>query len=94
MSVYVLHTLFSDSTVDYYARCLHWYYALLKHTSHVYVCVLNRGKQKDYRWDNKQGSDVYCWFVHNSGKGFIDGHYTSYIVPTLDSFLPLSECVR
>lgn len=52
------------------------------------VCVLNRGKQKDYRWDKKQGSDVYCWFIHNSGKGFIDGHYTSYIVPTLDSFLP------
>ncbi|XP_060758969.1 inter-alpha-trypsin inhibitor heavy chain H2 [Neoarius graeffei] len=50
--------------------------------------TVTRGKQKDYRWDNKQGSDVYCWFVHNSGKGFIDGHYTSYIVPTLDSFLP------
>lgn len=53
------------------------------------MCVLNRGKQKDYRWDRKQGSDVYCWFVHNSGKGFVDGHYTNYIVPTLDSFLPL-----
>lgn len=49
---------------------------------------VTRGKQKDYRWDKKQGSDVYCWFIHNSGKGFIDGHYTSYIVPTLDSFLP------
>ncbi|MCJ8743223.1 hypothetical protein PDJAM_G00091400 [Pangasius djambal] len=50
--------------------------------------TVTRGKQKDYRWDKKQGSDVYCWFVHNSGKGFIDGHYTSYIVPNLDSFLP------
>ncbi|KAF4079575.1 hypothetical protein AMELA_G00179680 [Ameiurus melas] len=49
--------------------------------------TVTRGKQKDYRWDKKQGSDVYCWFIHNSGKGFIDGHYTSYIVPTLDSFL-------
>uniref|UniRef100_A0AAR2KK29 Inter-alpha-trypsin inhibitor heavy chain 2 n=1 Tax=Pygocentrus nattereri TaxID=42514 RepID=A0AAR2KK29_PYGNA len=34
------------------------------------------------------GSDVYCWFVHNSGKGFIDGHYSNYIVPDLNSFLP------
>ncbi|KAK3517366.1 hypothetical protein QTP70_004686 [Hemibagrus guttatus] len=51
--------------------------------------TVTRGKQKDYRWDRKQGTDVYCWFVHNSGKGFIDGHYTSYIVPNLDSFLPL-----
>ncbi|KAG7320253.1 hypothetical protein KOW79_016106 [Hemibagrus wyckioides] len=50
--------------------------------------TVTRGKQKDYRWDRKQGTDVYCWFIHNSGKGFIDGHYTSYIVPNLDSFLP------
>ncbi|KAM9467432.1 inter-alpha-trypsin inhibitor heavy chain H2 [Clarias gariepinus] len=50
--------------------------------------TVTRGKQKDYQWNRKQGSDVYCWFVHNSGKGFIDGHYTSYIVPSLDSFLP------
>ncbi|MCI4388978.1 hypothetical protein PGIGA_G00092290 [Pangasianodon gigas] len=50
--------------------------------------TVTRGKQKDYRWDKKQGSDVHCWFVHNSGKGLIDGHYTSYIVPNLDSFLP------
>ncbi|XP_066523321.1 inter-alpha-trypsin inhibitor heavy chain H2 [Hoplias malabaricus] len=50
--------------------------------------TVTRGWQKDYRRDKKHGSDVYCWFVHNSGKGFIDGHYTNYIVPDLDSFLP------
>lgn len=50
------------------------------------VCVYNRGWQKDYRQDRKYGSDVFCWFIHNSGKGFIDGHYTNYIVPELDSF--------
>ncbi|XP_068611633.1 inter-alpha-trypsin inhibitor heavy chain H2 [Brachionichthys hirsutus] len=49
---------------------------------------VTRGWQKDYRADRKRGSDVYCWFVHNSGKGFIDGHYSDYIVPGLDSFLP------
>lgn len=46
-----------------------------------------RGWQKDYRHDKKRGSNVYCWFIHNSGKGFIDGHYTDYIVPNLNSFL-------
>uniref|UniRef100_A0A8C7CK17 Inter-alpha-trypsin inhibitor heavy chain 2 n=1 Tax=Oncorhynchus kisutch TaxID=8019 RepID=A0A8C7CK17_ONCKI len=51
--------------------------------------VVTRGWQKDYRRDQKRGSDVFCWFIHNSGKGFIDGHYTNYIVPRLDSFLPL-----
>uniref|UniRef100_A0A667ZUV2 Inter-alpha-trypsin inhibitor heavy chain 2 n=1 Tax=Myripristis murdjan TaxID=586833 RepID=A0A667ZUV2_9TELE len=50
--------------------------------------VVTRGWQKDYRRDKKRGSDVYCWFIHNSGKGFIDGHYTDYIVPHLNSFLP------
>ncbi|XP_036433153.1 inter-alpha-trypsin inhibitor heavy chain H2 [Colossoma macropomum] len=50
--------------------------------------TVTRGWQKDYRNDKKHGSDVYCWFVHNSGKGFIDGHYSNYIVPDLDSFLP------
>ncbi|XP_052410357.1 inter-alpha-trypsin inhibitor heavy chain H2 [Carassius gibelio] len=48
---------------------------------------VTRGWQKDYRRDKKRGSDVYCWFIHNSGKGFIDGSYTSYILPQLDSFL-------
>lgn len=49
--------------------------------------LVTRGWQKDYRRDKKRGSDVYCWFVHNSGKGFIDGHYTDYIVRDLNSFL-------
>ncbi|XP_029317778.1 inter-alpha-trypsin inhibitor heavy chain H2 [Cottoperca gobio] len=48
---------------------------------------VTRGWQKDYRHDKKHGSNVYCWFIHNSGKGFIDGHYTDYIVPNLNSFL-------
>ncbi|XP_056878996.1 inter-alpha-trypsin inhibitor heavy chain H2 [Takifugu flavidus] len=48
---------------------------------------VTRGWQKDYRQDKKRGSNIYCWFIHNSGKGFIDGHYTDYIVPQLHSFL-------
>ncbi|XP_038595144.1 inter-alpha-trypsin inhibitor heavy chain H2 [Micropterus salmoides] len=48
---------------------------------------VTRGWQKDYRHDERHGSNVYCWFIHNSGKGFIDGHYTDYIVPNLTSFL-------
>nr|XP_046235574.1 inter-alpha-trypsin inhibitor heavy chain H2 [Scatophagus argus] len=48
---------------------------------------VTRGWQKDYRLDKRRGSNVHCWFVHNSGKGFIDGHYTDYIVPHLNSFL-------
>jgi len=50
--------------------------------------LVTRGWQKDYRRDTKRGSNVYCWFIHNSGKGFIDGHYTDYILPDLNSFLP------
>ncbi|TRY94511.1 hypothetical protein DNTS_003538 [Danionella cerebrum] len=50
--------------------------------------AVTRGWQKDYRQDRKRGSNVYCWFIHNSGKGFIDGHYSSYILPQLNSFLP------
>ncbi|MBN3302820.1 ITIH2 inhibitor, partial [Amia calva] len=49
--------------------------------------AVTRGWQKDYRADKVHGSDVYCWFIHNSGKGFIDGNYKNYIVPQLDSFL-------
>uniref|UniRef100_A0A7N8XQP6 Inter-alpha-trypsin inhibitor heavy chain 2 n=1 Tax=Mastacembelus armatus TaxID=205130 RepID=A0A7N8XQP6_9TELE len=49
--------------------------------------LVTRGWQKDYRHDKKRGSNIYCWFIHNSGKGFIDGHYTDYIVPDLNSFL-------
>uniref|UniRef100_A0A8C9ZPU2 Inter-alpha-trypsin inhibitor heavy chain 2 n=1 Tax=Sander lucioperca TaxID=283035 RepID=A0A8C9ZPU2_SANLU len=49
--------------------------------------LVTRGWQKDYRHDKRHGSNIYCWFIHNSGKGFIDGHYTDYIVPNLNSFL-------
>ncbi|XP_053271011.1 inter-alpha-trypsin inhibitor heavy chain H2 isoform X2 [Pleuronectes platessa] len=49
--------------------------------------LVTRGWQKDYRRDKRRGSNIYCWFIHNSGKGFIDGHYTDYIVPNLHSFL-------
>lgn len=46
-----------------------------------------RGVQKDYRTDRVLGTDVLCWFVHNSGKGFLDGHYRDYLVPHLYSFM-------
>ncbi|NXT29333.1 ITIH2 inhibitor, partial [Syrrhaptes paradoxus] len=49
--------------------------------------TVTKGLQKDYRTDRVLGTDVQCWFVHNSGKGFIDGHYKDYLVPTLYSFL-------
>uniref|UniRef100_A0A673TZ70 Inter-alpha-trypsin inhibitor heavy chain 2 n=1 Tax=Suricata suricatta TaxID=37032 RepID=A0A673TZ70_SURSU len=49
--------------------------------------TVTRGLQKDYRADRLFGTDVSCWFVHNSGKGFIDGHYKDYLVPQLYSFL-------
>ncbi|XP_034366318.1 inter-alpha-trypsin inhibitor heavy chain H2 isoform X1 [Arvicanthis niloticus] len=49
--------------------------------------TVTRGMQKDYRTDIVFGTDVPCWFVHNSGKGFIDGHYKDYFVSQLYSFL-------
>ncbi|MBZ3885532.1 Inter-alpha-trypsin inhibitor heavy chain H2, partial [Sciurus carolinensis] len=49
--------------------------------------TVTRGFQKDYRTDIVFGTDVSCWFVHNSGKGFIDGHYKDYFVPHLYSIL-------
>uniref|UniRef100_A0A8C6R8A6 Inter-alpha trypsin inhibitor, heavy chain 2 n=1 Tax=Nannospalax galili TaxID=1026970 RepID=A0A8C6R8A6_NANGA len=49
--------------------------------------TVTRGLQKDYRTDIVFGTHVPCWFVHNSGKGFIDGNYRDYIVPQLYSFL-------
>lgn len=49
--------------------------------------LVTRGWQKDYRHDKRRGSSIYCWFIHNNGKGFIDGHYTDYIVPEPRSFL-------
>ncbi|KAK5849054.1 hypothetical protein PBY51_008728 [Eleginops maclovinus] len=51
--------------------------------------LVTRGWQQDYRNDTRRGSSIYCWFIHNSGKGFIDGHYTDYIVPNLNSFLQM-----
>ncbi|XP_072858615.2 inter-alpha-trypsin inhibitor heavy chain H2 isoform X2 [Pogona vitticeps] len=48
--------------------------------------TVTRGLQKDYRMDRALGTDVPCWFVHNSGKGFLDGPYTDYLVPTLYSY--------
>ncbi|XP_053262791.1 inter-alpha-trypsin inhibitor heavy chain H2 isoform X4 [Podarcis raffonei] len=48
--------------------------------------TVTRGVQKDYRLDRVFGTAVRCWFVHNSGKGFLDGHYTDYLVPTLYSY--------
>ncbi|XP_067915616.1 inter-alpha-trypsin inhibitor heavy chain H2 isoform X2 [Heterodontus francisci] len=49
--------------------------------------TVTRGWQKDYRTDAVNGTDVHCWFVHNGGKGFIDGHFKNYLVPHLHSFL-------
>ncbi|OXB64338.1 hypothetical protein ASZ78_004971 [Callipepla squamata] len=49
--------------------------------------TVTRGLQKDYRTNRVFGTDVQCWFVHNSGKGFIEGHYKDYLVPHLYSFL-------
>uniref|UniRef100_A0A4W3JBM3 Inter-alpha-trypsin inhibitor heavy chain 2 n=1 Tax=Callorhinchus milii TaxID=7868 RepID=A0A4W3JBM3_CALMI len=50
--------------------------------------TVTRGLQKDYRLNVVNGTDVHCWFIHNSGKGFIDGHYKDYLVPFLHRFLP------
>ncbi|XP_008167801.2 inter-alpha-trypsin inhibitor heavy chain H2 [Chrysemys picta bellii] len=49
--------------------------------------TVTSGLQKDYRTDQVFGTNVHCWFVHNSGKGFIDGHYKDYLVPHLYSLL-------
>ncbi|XP_048462354.1 inter-alpha-trypsin inhibitor heavy chain H3-like [Rhincodon typus] len=45
--------------------------------------TVTRGWQKDYRLDSKWGANITCWFVHNNGKGFIDGTYTDYVVSSL-----------
>uniref|UniRef100_A0A8C5S0F3 Inter-alpha-trypsin inhibitor heavy chain 2 n=1 Tax=Laticauda laticaudata TaxID=8630 RepID=A0A8C5S0F3_LATLA len=49
--------------------------------------TVTRGLQKDYRLDRVFGTNVQCWFVHNNGKGFLDGHYRDYLVPNLYSYL-------
>uniref|UniRef100_UPI00398EACDF inter-alpha-trypsin inhibitor heavy chain H3-like n=1 Tax=Pristiophorus japonicus TaxID=55135 RepID=UPI00398EACDF len=45
--------------------------------------IVTRGWQKDYRLDPKRGTNIPCWFIHNNGKGFIDGTPTDYIVSSL-----------
>ncbi|XP_032893214.1 inter-alpha-trypsin inhibitor heavy chain H3-like isoform X2 [Amblyraja radiata] len=53
---------------------------------------VTRGSQKDHRLNLKQGTKVSCWFVHDNGKGFIDGIPTDYVVPSLfDYFYPSGE---
>uniref|UniRef100_A0A8C4SE56 Inter-alpha-trypsin inhibitor heavy chain 2 n=1 Tax=Erpetoichthys calabaricus TaxID=27687 RepID=A0A8C4SE56_ERPCA len=47
---------------------------------------VTRGWQKYYGTDPVNGTDVYCWFIHNNGKGIIDGHFMDYVVPSLNSF--------
>ncbi|CAH2275549.1 inter-alpha-trypsin inhibitor heavy chain H2 [Pelobates cultripes] len=49
--------------------------------------TVTRGVQKEYQTNGGEANDVPCWFVHNNGKGFIDGHYKDYIVSSLYSFL-------
>ncbi|XP_058046812.1 inter-alpha-trypsin inhibitor heavy chain H2 isoform X2 [Ahaetulla prasina] len=49
--------------------------------------TVTRGLQKDYRSDRVFGTNVQCWFIHNNGKGFLDGHYRDYLVPNLYSYL-------
>ncbi|XP_073475539.1 inter-alpha-trypsin inhibitor heavy chain H2 [Aquarana catesbeiana] len=48
--------------------------------------TVTRGMQKEYQHNHLLGTKVTCWFVHNNGKGFIDGHYRDYTVPQLYSF--------
>ncbi|XP_056380156.1 inter-alpha-trypsin inhibitor heavy chain H3-like isoform X2 [Hyla sarda] len=50
------------------------------------LLTVTRGAQKDYRKDHKNGIKIPCWFVHNNGKGLIDGTHTDYIVPDIFSF--------
>ncbi|KAG8440039.1 hypothetical protein GDO86_006000 [Hymenochirus boettgeri] len=47
--------------------------------------TVTRGMQKNYDTNPGMPTQVQCWFVHNNGKGFIDGHYRDYIVPQLYS---------
>ncbi|XP_067325430.1 inter-alpha-trypsin inhibitor heavy chain H2 isoform X3 [Anolis sagrei] len=49
--------------------------------------TVTRGVQKDYRLNRVFGTGVHCWFVHNNGKGFLDGNYRDYLVPSLYSYL-------
>ncbi|XP_048462661.1 inter-alpha-trypsin inhibitor heavy chain H3-like [Rhincodon typus] len=44
---------------------------------------VTRVSEKDYRLDSNRGINIPCWFVHSSGKGFIDGIATDYVVSSL-----------
>ncbi|XP_078065932.1 inter-alpha-trypsin inhibitor heavy chain H3-like isoform X2 [Mustelus asterias] len=44
---------------------------------------VTRVYEKDYRLDSNRGTNIPCWFVHCSGKGFIDGIPTDYVVSSL-----------
>ncbi|XP_030634237.1 inter-alpha-trypsin inhibitor heavy chain H3-like [Chanos chanos] len=44
---------------------------------------VNRGWRRDFRHDIKNGENVPCWFIHNNGKGVIDGTVSDYIVSGL-----------
>ncbi|CAK6958438.1 inter-alpha-trypsin inhibitor heavy chain H3-like, partial [Scomber scombrus] len=44
---------------------------------------VNRGWQKDFRRDVKNGEKVPCWFIHSNGTGLIDGKASDYIMSGL-----------
>ncbi|XP_025031861.1 inter-alpha-trypsin inhibitor heavy chain H3-like isoform X4 [Python bivittatus] len=48
--------------------------------------TVTRGWQKDYTADIRHGTNIPCWFIHNNGKGLIDGNHTDYIVPSIFSY--------
>ncbi|KAM6468217.1 inter-alpha-trypsin inhibitor heavy chain H3-like [Liasis olivaceus] len=48
--------------------------------------TVTRGWQKDYTTDIRHGTNIPCWFIHNNGKGLIDGNHTDYIVPSIFSY--------
>ncbi|CAK6958437.1 inter-alpha-trypsin inhibitor heavy chain H3-like isoform X1 [Scomber scombrus] len=44
---------------------------------------VTRHWQKDFSWDVKNGENIPCWFVNNSGMGLVDGGASDYIVSDL-----------
>ncbi|GCC25549.1 hypothetical protein chiPu_0003960 [Chiloscyllium punctatum] len=44
---------------------------------------VTRVYEKDYRLDSNRGTNIPCWFIRSSGKGFIDGIATDYVVSSL-----------
>ena len=53
------------------------------HTPHHWFALLRRHWQKDFSWDVKNGENIPCWFVNNSGMGLVDGGASDYIVSDL-----------